>query len=518
MRVIVAVLMVILSATSLFAQEAEEMAREFFLDYVENLKQGDYLVAADKWSIWDRTYAEYLGIDYSDCPLKLECGTLLGRNLERLQSGEATVEIVDIVVSRGFARTSFRISGVDSLGVAYVNIEAPQDLQIVTPLFVFAGNWEELPSDYFKLTYRDQTLVQTENLDLANQFILEMASRLHFSDKEIALLQDRKLNLYLCESHGEVEQLTNGAGTWGYYQPCDAVVSRFLPDRAQIAQLMLSMKILQLPPATAPLLRYGTSTYLGGGYSRSASLALSLGRYIYLNDFSNLEDLMSTEKFLGLESNPDFAYPVAGLFCAYLFENLNFENFLTVYLALSGDFEEIENLEAPEFKKRLTGALAKDWPTIESEFRSFAEAWQYDDLAAGGSTTGELVYESGVPGAVVRVYDDSAYYVFEVDSDSADFSVAILTSRPGQVSRYESFLFEEQFPTVEYGQERLGVLLTPVEVGCYDYFTNDITGKYIVGLTDDTPLTAGENLYRCRVKKELLPRFERSLKKIFSTR
>jgi hypothetical protein len=499
-------------------QEAEEKAGQCFEKYLGVLQAGDYVAAAEMWSLWDRTYSEHLGINYDNCPVKLESGTLLGRQMDALRDPATTVDVLNIEISRGFAKLSYSVSGSDSIGLAYINLEDAREPQLVSPLNVFAGNWEELPSEYFKLTYRDQSLVQSDNLDFTNDFILEAASRLALTPKEMALLEDRKLSIFLCESHGEVQQLTAGAGAWGYYQPGDAVVSRLLPDRAQITQLLIAFKMQSLPPATAPLLRYGTSTYFGGGYSRSASLALSLGKYIYLNGFSELDDLMSTAGFLGLESNPDFAYPVAGLFCAYLFNDLGLDGFLKVYSDLSGSFEEIAGLEADAFKQRLSASCGKDWPTIESEFHSFAESWQYRDLGPAESAQGELIYESGIPGAVVRIYEDSVDFCFEVLADSANFSVAILSRHPSDYSRYESFLFAEQFPQAEYKLHRLGVLLTPHEVGSYNYFTNEITGKYIVGLTGDTPLTSGDDIYRCRIAKKLLPRFDRSTKTLISTR
>jgi hypothetical protein len=103
-RVLTAILVLVLSST-VIGQEAEEKAGQCFEKYLGFLQAGDYVAAAEMWSLWDRTYSEHLGINYDNCPVKLESGTLLGRQMDALRDPATTVDVLNIEISRGFSAT-----------------------------------------------------------------------------------------------------------------------------------------------------------------------------------------------------------------------------------------------------------------------------------------------------------------------------------------------------------------------------------------------------------------------------
>jgi hypothetical protein len=179
---------------------------------------------------------------------------------------------------------------------------------------------------------------------------------------------------------------------------------------------------------------------------------------------------------------------------------------------MSGSKAEIDAITVADCQTAITEAVALEWAAVAQEFEEYASAYRYESITPASASGGELIFESGIPGVLVSIYEDDDSYNFLVKPDSVLFSVAITSGFPQQSSPYESFLYLKHFPEKEYDHEHYSVIVTPNEVGCYDYFTNEITGKYIVGLTDDAPLNgSSEKEYRFQVDKELMPYFSSEL-------
>ncbi|MCK4857936.1 MAG: hypothetical protein KAT58_08215 [candidate division Zixibacteria bacterium] len=501
------------------AQTGKNEITDFFLNYVELLKNGYYTEALDEWSLYDRTITEQLEITYDKAPLKLEIGSALWEYLDDLKSSKAKLEISSVETNRGYARIEYQVCGDDTIaGVHYLNVESGDKPEVVTPLQVFTENWDEVSGTYFRTIFREQSLMERANIAVTDRFVNRVTKILGLSPEKLTRLESIKVRMFLCQSYGIVEQLAGGTRK-EFYQPADAVVSIHFPDYNQIAQFLVTYANDNLPPYTLPIIKEGTAAFLGGCNGRSADVTLSLGKYIYEDEFTKLEDLITVSGFAALENNPDFSYPVAALFCKYLFEKLGSQKYFQLYRELSGSRAEVMAITIAQFQEQVATELGSDWQTVVTDFQEFVSSWTYQQITAGGSDQGELIYESGYAGVLVRVFADDTYYNFIVIADSADFNTAILSRYPGQSSSYESFLFAEQFPGRTYNQQRFGIIFTAVEAGSYNYLTNEITGKYIVDLTGKETLATGKpGEYRFRIQKQLLEGFAKQAKEVRPTR
>jgi hypothetical protein len=493
------------------ANYSEEDISKFFLRYVEALRVENYQVANTFWALYDQSMASQLKISYQDCPVKLEIGSLLWQSLPGMRSGELGLRVKDVEINRGFAKVTYLVIGQDTaLGVHYVDVESNTDPYLVSPLQVFGGNWDRDRSTYFDMIYRDPGLIEPSNFQRADNFLKETAHYLGMSNEKLVILESLHARCYLCQSYGEIEQLK---GSWpfdSFYEPADAIVSRYIPDRNQIVQFLVNYTNDNLPPQTLPLFKYGTATFIGGQNGRSRDVSLSLGKYIYQNSFTKLDDLMTVAGFNALESNPDFSYPVAAIFCKYLFEKLGRDDYFQLYREMSGSKPTVDSISVEACKAKVAKALGTDWPAVESDLNEFVNEIEYTDILPGASDEGELIFQSGYSGVLLKITEDDKYVNFVVNADSSMFSAAVLSGYPTRSSDYRSFLFEEHFPDTTYKQQHYGVIFTANEVGCYNYFTNEITGKYIVGLTSDQALsTDKKGEYRFRIVKELLPTFSK---------
>ena len=519
MKRLLAIILLLVSQT-VFAQDKERDIEKFFTRYVDLLKKGDYPEALNCWGLLDRTISDQLKLQYVNEPVKLEMESPLWRNIEALRAGTATIKVDTIRFSRDFAQIYYTIkSGNQStVGRSYAISESVLNPSFVSSLHVYCEAWEETNSRFLRLKYRDPSLFQTSAVEDADQFIEATAKRLGISNEKMMILETIKFNAFLCESYGEVEQITGKLALGAMMPSMDAVISKYMPPYHEICQFLVNYSQKDLPSHTLPFMKYGTATFLGGRWGRSPEVLHSLGSYLYLNDLAPIDTLIPRAWFEGFESNPDFAYPIAGLFCEYVWNKIGRERFFELYRQMSGTREQVDAITADNFKQAVSAAIGKDWATIEKEFKNGMMQAKYTGIAPGARDKGNLVLESGTPSLQVRVLEDSTHYNFFVKLTQNDAQGALLLANMGP-SPYKSFLFGEQFTDTTYLNQVYGIRFSAAEAGTYNYYTNEITGKYIVGVTANEPLAdkSGSTL-RFRVEKKLLDGFDKLVSKVVDTK
>ncbi len=514
------VILLIMLPQMAFAQDKERDIEKFFLNYVEQLKAADYHSAANAWALLDRTISEQLRVYYTDEPVKMEMGSPLRENIEKLRDGSAKLVIDTIRFSRDFARINYSIKiGAQSVsGRSYAISESVLNPSFVSALHVYCEAWEETSSRFLRLKYRDPSLFQPTALDEADRFIEETGRRIGLSAEQMIILETIKFNAYLCESYGEVEQVSGKLALGTFMPSMDAVISRYMPPYHELVQFLVNYSLKNPPAYTHAFFKYGTATFLGGRWGRSSEVQLAMGSYLYLNDLAELDTLMSSQAFATFDANPDFAYPLAGLFCEYLWNELGRVKYFELYRQFSGTQAQVNAVTASRFKEMVATAMAKDWAVIESDFKKYIVTKNLAGITPGGVDKGKLVFESGTTSFLVRVLADSLYYNFIVDLKQNDAEGSLLLSNMGTVP-YKSFLYGEQFADTVYNNQVYGVRFSAAEAGTYDYYRNLITGKYIVGLSAPEPLTdkTGKSL-RFRVEKRLLDGFENLSSKVIDAK
>lgn len=503
-----------------FAQDKERDIEKFFLGYVEYLKAEDYHSAANVWALLDRTASEQLRISYVDEPIKMEMDSPLWKHIAELRNGSATIAIDTVRFSRDFARINYtiKLGGKSIPGRSYAISESVLNPRLVSAFHVYCESWEETNSRFLRLKYRDPSLFQQTSLDEADEFIEATGRKIGLSAEQMIILETIKFNAFLCESYGEVEQVSGKMALGSFVPSMDAIISRYMPPFHELSQFLVNYSLKNPPAHTHALFKYGTATFLGGRWGRSSEVQLAMGSYLYLNELAELDTLMVSESFPSFDANPDFAYPLAGLFCEYLWNQLGREKYFELYRHFSGSREQVNAINAAKFKEMVSAKLGKDWAAVEAGFKKYVASENMAGITPGGIDKGKLVFESGTNSFLVRVLEDSAYYQFVVDLKRADAEGTLLLSNLGK-TLYKSFLYGEHFADTEYNNQVYGIRFSAAEVGTYDYYRNLISGKYIVGLNSPEPLVdkSGKSL-KFRVEKRLLAGFENLSSKVIDTK
>ncbi len=487
------------------AQEDEVIQR--VNEYVELLKAEKYGEAKGYWALLDQSRSEDLKIEYENCPLKLEIGSPLWQHLSEIRAGTAEFRVSVVSIARDYAKVTYSILlPADTLwGTHYFLVGGVTEPQLVATPNVYTDSWESTETDFLRLRYRDETIFNTQAAAQTDQFIRELGKKLGVSNEKMFILETIKLNGVLCGTYGEVELITGKQALGTFMKNYDGIVSKHFPPFHEIARFMVAYANEKLPPVTLPFMEYGTATFLGGRWGRSADVLEALGSYLYLNDLVSLDTLITAKDFATFNANPDFAYPLAGLFCNFLFDKLGRADYFKLYRQLSGSDADVAAITRADFQKAVGTATGTEWSSLIAEFKSWLPDNDSGRMAAGASEAGKLVYETGLKGILLRMYEDSLWYNVVARVDDPDTKAAILL-RQRYGSKYSSSLFQEQFPDTIFDNYQYGILFSNVEAGAYSYVANNIIGKYIVGMTGDEPIydpSSGE--IRFRVDKAILP-------------
>jgi hypothetical protein len=500
------------------ADISQSEIKQFFYNYVDVLKVGDNLTALNHWSLLDRSWADRLGIKYIDVPVKLEVGSTLLRNLDLLKSGAATIMIDTVTMNRGFAKINYRIKTKDTTyaDAYYAVTTATVEPSLTSTLRVYTEGWDQVEGKYFELSVRTPKIFERSDIDVADQFVEETGKTLGISGERMTYLAKTKFRIVLCESFGEVQLLTGMPMHGDFYRPVDAVVSKFSPPYHEMAKFLVAYALDSLPAYTLPFIEEGTATFLGGRWGRTASVMLYLGAYIYRSGNCDWRTLLTYDSFKIWEDEPDFTYPVAGLFCKFLFDEIGREKYLQLYRQLSGSEAEVKGMTENKFHDAVAAITGKTWIIVQEEFKTYVAQQRSAGIFAGAPDQGKLLYQSGTAEFQLRIFDDSAYYNFEVTPKAGDVKAAVLIGEGNAEQSYDSFLFKEYFPDSAWKSQHYALIFSASEVGTYDFYTNTITGKYSVGFGADEPIhKPGTKQYRFRVERQLLGDLGRQTIKLY---
>jgi hypothetical protein len=244
---------------------------------------------------------------------------------------------------------------------------------------------------------------------------------------------------------------------------------------------LINLKLRHLPLYTQPLLREGLAVYWGGRWGKAPSTLLDLGGFLYREQIVDLDSLLTMRDFQR-SSSADIAYPVAGLFAGYLYENLG-DDIWKLYRTLSGSFRLVHGMPRANFKDTVTQYMGvRNWPTLMEGFEQYIARVQDErvDLRPGRVKSSDTL-RSEQDYAIV---DDGDWLGFEFsrapgEKVEGNLLFGLEPQLVGSGSELYGSQYGEETPFEGY---RFGIRYDQNEVGLYDYATDNLLAKYIWGL------------------------------------
>lgn len=456
-------------------------SRELLTYYLDLVKSGNYESACGLWEPASYARSIRLGIQYNNIPIKPDFNSPVMQEFKLVKSYLPDGVISKAIFDSNVVRWKFRAE--DSTFTRdhfYFTVVKDGYPWIIAPADYYTAGWSLTTTRYFRI-YADpkrESELNSIALNSLDEFVTRTAATLGIVPERRKLLEETKIDYYLCNTDLEVEKIT-GIRDRGVYDPAyDAVVTTFLPHFHEIALLLVNFRLQHLPPATQPFIQYGFATYLGGRWQRSPAVVFDFGEYILKYKIIDIDSILTFNDFHNLEGG-DVSYPVSSCLVEYLYEQLGLENFLALYGRLAGDRETIMTMTADTVRSIITDAVNMDWEQFNAGFQSFLEE---RGRRAGLIIPGQIEADQPVlenSGLRISTSDKWLQVVYQ-DADSTVGDITFLFDRCPELDSLKSMLFEEQFRgSRKFPGFRYGIRLDRNEIGLYDYAANQIKAKYI---------------------------------------
>ena len=504
LRAAVALLVVVALSGTAAAENEVQMLTEYF----DLLASGNYESASYRWLESCQDRSARFGITYTGIPLKLDCASPIVRDLDMMKNHlQPPVKKVRHLPDNGYTVLEYStVVWGNLVSHDYYVYNDSAHCWLLYPQDYYCRDWPVYETKYFRLNVHPDMTEHLNDIAFseADSFVESTAKFFGLSDDDLALLQKEKIEYFYCDTDYRIKDITGFLVKGTYDLPSGDIISAFFPHLHEITHMLVNFRLKELPLYTLPLLREGLAVHLGGRWGKAPASLQSLGGYLYKEKIVEVDSLLTMTNFEE-QVGSGIAYPVAGLFTAYLMDRLGPEDFLRLYLDLSGDFKTLTAMSQTEIKKVILKAVAEsDWHQFLTDFEKSVDRRLIDDanILPGGVATGETVLEADG----VSVTEDGDWLSLRFESaDDAAPAGNILFHRVPALAKVRSSLFEGQYQGgTSFDGYRFGIRVDRNEAGVYDYATNTLLAKYIWGISpSDEYYNTEKNSIIIRVNKAM---------------
>lgn len=475
------------SSESLDNRLSQEVANYYF----DLILSGNYESAAGLWEPSSMARANRLGIEYDNMMVKADCNSPVIYDFDRMRNyigqGMHSMAVIDSQVIRWKFSIEKWERNKDKISHFYYTTKSDGYYWLITPQDYYARDWTIEESRYFRFyinPLKEQYFnnIAAESLD---DFVNKVAEKISIPPERMKLLEEMKIDYYLCKNQHEVTSLTGKKQPGIYDKASDAIITSLMPHYHKVALLMVNFKLRKLPMFTVPFLREGLAGILGGRWQRSPEVVNDFGAYILkygILEIDSLFENVEPEK----PDGGDISSPVGACLTDYLWTKLGMEKFFDLYRDLSGNYRYTRDMSAVKIKTQITNAMAQDWEPFKSDFMSYVTMDRADKglIRPGDVRTDQvLINENGL---MISTSTEWLKIEYEVGK-GADPKISLLFNKVSEMDGKISMLYLEQHKNdTAYAGYRYGIHLDKNEIGLYDYAANLIIAKYVDDFTTDT--------------------------------
>lgn len=480
---LVIIAVVIVSAINV---QAAPPAVEMISEYFDLLASGNIESASYMWTESAQERSTRFGIEYEGIPLKGDAVSPIVRNLNVMRDHlQPPVKRHETLASERWVRLEYS-SVVDGQLVEhdYYAVKEGDWYWLIYPQDYYGRDWPVRETRYFRIHYHPdrESMLNEVVLEQADDMLEELATRMQLSADQIKQIEEAKIEYFYCDSDNTVKEITGHLIKGTLDLASNDLISAFFPHYHELTHLLLNIKLQKLPLYTAPLLREGAAVYFGGRWGKSPDVLLELGAFLHQQEILTPDSMLTMASF-ERGATADIAYPVAGLVAAYVVDEAGLDAFLELYRNSSGRFTYVRNLNASDMRTLIQNALGMtSWTeVIEGLDNYIADRLASSSLSAAGALGGKKLVET----AGVTIEHRGEWFGFAVTPGNPDHvGVTILFGRDERLTGAHSMLFEEQFGgSIMNEGFRYGIRMDQNEAGLYDYGTDHLLAKYILGIT-----------------------------------
>lgn len=476
-------------------------------DYFDMLASGNLESARLLWSepVQERAYR--FGIQYTGIPLKIDANSPIVRDIDLFRDKLIPAAREAESLEDNFYRLRYRTT-IDSRAVErdyWVRL-AGAYFWLTTPQDYYSRSWPVIESEYLRIHAHPKlgSFLNQAALDEADRFVAAMMDTLDIPDSLRTIVKNEKIEYYYADTDSTVELIVGHRTKGTLDLPTNDVISATFPHFHELTHLLVNIKLQNIPLFTMPLLREGIATRFGGRWGKSPASLLDLGAFLYRQQIVEFDSILTMDGFSTF-SGADIAYPVAGVFTFYLLDQMGQDKFFELYRNMSGKFVDLYAMSVADVQQSFADALGKaDWAEVQTDFDQYLGNRLREHAAAkpGADESGKAL----VARDDWSVYEDGDWLCFEFTTDDKDSVVGTLFWGPDdRLSDKQSALFFEHFKgDLPFEGYRYAVRFDRNEAGLYDYATNQLLAKYIVGISPaDDYFSEANNRIAIQFKKSM---------------
>ncbi len=496
------------SATGAVTESEENGAIKTLTKYFELLTTGNLESAAQMWSEAALERSSRFGIELSGIPLKVDAVSPVmsdlelmrdhlqppARSISEMEGGCVKLDYSALVKGRPVKHTYYAV-----FDGGYYWLTYPQDH--------YCRDWATRETEYFRIHFHPdrEPFLNPVTLEAADLFVEQLADKLGLSGSVLKTIRTRKIEYYYCDSDRTVELIT-GVKTRGMLDlAANDIISSFFPHNHEVVHLLVNISLGHLPLATHPLLCEGLAVCYGGRWGKAPSALTGLGAFLHREGIVTIDSLLTAAQF-NVQAGSDIAFPVAGLYTSFLLDRLGRKEYLRLYRELSGTLLQVQTLaDSTVRQKILTATKAPSWTELMSGFENYLESQVTREmpLLPGNLENSRLLVEADG----YSIFDNGEWLICEfTSSGSKPPSGNLLVGYDARLQAARSVMFDEQYGGRRSCEGyRYGIRFDANESGLYDYASNQLVAKYILGITPSQEyLNDDKSKITFRLKKSLL--------------
>ncbi len=475
----------IVSSLCGFSAIAFGEADKIFDEYVAALKAGQWEKAESYWVGEEITKSKLLGIEYIGYPAKYDCASPLTLHLDNIKSGLLSLDIDKPKIIDDKATIDIRVySQNDTIAYTYHAINTKSGWRLCSSLYAETRGWKVISKDYLRIHYADSSLLNNYAIDIANEFIESTGKTLGISAEKMKAIKRVGIDYYLANEQ-QIKSLTGFATKGMANFQYDAIITQYLPHPHEIVHLLINYDLQKLPLYTAPFIQEGLAVYLGGRWGKSAPAIFYFGEINLSLDMAKLSDMLTYSGFHGQIGSQDIAYAYAGLLSKYLIETYGMEKYKQLYRELSGSNSKIMAYSESDVKAQIETLYGVTWVDLEKGATDMARQYEYCGIKPVRRMEWDdpPIIDDSLFSIFLSITGNTYHFIIKGKKDLARGTI-LFKQRDIKIGKaYRSRLFAEQVQLMSYNGETYGIPFGPDEIGLYDYRTNTLLAKYVLGFS-----------------------------------
>lgn len=476
--------------------------------YVQALVAEDWMKAETYWLPEEIRTSKRLDITYAGIKTKYDCASPLISALEGIRNNDVKVSVTETIYHDDWAQMAVQLTtSNDSVTVSYYLMESEGEWRLTSPLLIHTRDWKRYDTRYVTVHFSDASLINKHALEELDRFTASVGKCFELSPLEMERLEEEKIDYYLCTEE-EIKKLT-GFSTHGMTNlQFDAIISRHLPHYHEMVHLLINYALKELPLYTLPCLQEGIAVCLGGRWRRSPGVIFQIGHFTLAQKIFRLEDVLAYDGFHKKVNNPDFSYPLSGIFVKFLIDRFGIERFKSLYRDLSGTESKVRSFSAEDIQSQVSTTCEISWVEIRDNFAHYWEQFEFSGLNPGGDLLPNqplMILKSADLSAQIWDLDNAYFFEIQAMTETPSGVILMKDSSSSVTESYQSRLFAEHLPNAQYHGEIYGIQFSTNEVGLYDYYTNNLLAKYVSSFSPSSDYwDSEEKTIRFRLDKTIL--------------